>query len=903
MTIPPEFDDQPHKLTDDDAIQPDDTPLFEDDSDGDDEVYEPIEPRHEIIEAPLREFETQPELVNFEELTLAQVFGRFLIAPITTWRLLTQVAQTPPEAPPADIPVEAMPEDETGVVIAKQVAKISLAGISLAVPRLQEASGIGVSLIELTEPQEYRQAKPLTRTAFQLGLYLTAFLFAWWGSSILVYAPVRIESEALDKGAPLLIIAFLLWLGAEVYGNWSGVKSWWSRITGKANPEEPTPEVRKDVYYPDTPTLWTGIHPIRVFALLGGLFFSFLAWRNTRDNLFTTIGFYSWIASAVLWSSALTTADWTPIKFIQSIVTPIRQIRWRGNWTLWCLLVIMLVGAYFRFNALDRMPPEMTSDHVEKLLDSQRVLTGTTQVFFPNNGGREPFQMYAMAVFSQLPGMSMNFTSLKILSVLEGLVTLPVLWCMGREVIGERDRRLGNLVGLTLAALVAVSYWHVALSRLALRIVLTPLVTSLLIIFLTRALRHNRRNDFIAAGLVLGFGLYTYQAVRMLPVVIVVGVVMAVIMRGRSWQELSRYVVNLSVLVLISFVAFVPMLGFAAQYPEDFWRRSSGRLLGDDVIQSTDAQGNIVYRNATFQERVDAFIVNLPALANNVRNALLMFNWKGDVAWINAAPNYPAMDTFTGALLIIGLAAWLARMVRHRDVVDWLMPVMLVIMLFPSALSIAYPVENPSATRMSGTLPEVNLFAALPLAMMVASIKDLTPGKIGAFFGGGLAVFVILIAYLQNANTYFDQYYHAYLDSALPYKQAGKILRGFADSDGSYANAFMIAYPYWWDHRAVGLEAGLVDWPNGILKASDVPSFLFSASQRINWYTLDSDKDLLFYYSIEDKEADQLLKEWFPEGRARLEQSDHNEPAEDFMTYRVPAMGMDKFMQWVTEFE
>ena len=45
----------------------------------------------------------------------------------------------------------------------------------------------------------------------------------------------------------------------------------------------------------------------------------------------------------------------------------------------------------------------------------------------------------------------------------------------------------------------------------------------------------------------------------------------------------------------------------------------------------------------------------------NVRNALLMFNWKGDIGWFNGAPEYPMLDIFTGAFLILGAAAWLVR--------------------------------------------------------------------------------------------------------------------------------------------------------------------------------------------------------------------------------------------------
>ena len=37
---------------------------------------------------------------------------------------------------------------------------------------------------------------------------------------------------------------------------------------------------------------------------------------------------------------------------------------------------------------------------------------------------------------------------------------------------------------------------------------LTPLVTALVVIVLARALRYNRRGDFILVGLALGFGLF-----------------------------------------------------------------------------------------------------------------------------------------------------------------------------------------------------------------------------------------------------------------------------------------------------------------------------------------------------------------------------------------------------------
>ncbi|HEX2907150.1 MAG TPA: glycosyltransferase family 39 protein, partial [Phototrophicaceae bacterium] len=576
--------------------------------------------------------------------------------------------------------------------------------------------------------------------------------------------------------------------------------------------------------------------------------------------------------------------------------------------TFWALLVILVIGAFFRVNELSRIPPEMTSDHKEKLLDAQRVLDGNLQVFFPNNGGREPFQMYAMALLSQVPGLGVDFTTLKLLSAIEGVMTLVVLWWMGREVIGRENARLGNLVGLILAALVAVSYWHVALSRIGLRIVLTPLVAALLIIYLGRALRDNRRGDFILAGLVLGFGLYTYQAVRMLPVVVVLGVLLAVVFKARTWLERRRYGLHLGVLVVISVVVFVPLLTFSAQYPEFFWMRTSGRLLGDAVISERDESGELILRNATLSERFSAFQENLPVLMSNLRNALLMYNWKGDVLWFSAVPNTPAMDIFTGTLLVAGLAAWLARMFRRRDVVDWLLPLMLLVMLLPSAFSIAYPIENPSATRTSGTLPEAYLFAALPLALLVLGAQQWLRGQRGRLAGVVLIGGVLLGAGNANYKAYFDQYYAAYLNSSpAPYTEAGAFLRGFADSGGGFGNAFMLSYKYWWDHQLVGMVAGVMDWPGGIVDpdgdagpqaaADGVPNFLYQASQLTGPYRFDPEKDLLFFYSPLDVVSEKRLQELFPTGYSQVITT--YKPRGDFKIFRVPRLGTQAFIDFI----
>jgi hypothetical protein len=349
--------------------------------------------------------------------------------------------------------------------------------------------------------------------------------------------------------------------------------------------------------------------------------------------------------------------------------------------------------------------------------------------------------------------------------------------------------------------------------------------------------------------------------------------------------------------VLVALVIFVPMLGYWMQYPDDFWRRTQGRLLGDDLITTTDEDGSIIERQATLQERLEAFNQNLPILTNNLRTALLMFNWKGDVAWISGSPNQPALDPFSGALLIIGLAAWLARMIRRRDVFDWLVPLALVIMLLPSALSIAYPIENPSHTRTSGALPEVYLLAALPLALLMGSFAEVVPGRRGTIVAGGLALLVVAGSYTANTRTYFVGHYDAYIDSSLPYSEGGRILRGFAESDGSFGNAFMVGFPHWWDHRALGIAAGKPNWPNALVSMDVLKDILFVAYEKTDEFRLDPEKDLLFFFAPDDADSLTVLQGQFPQGRASIRQSYQWD--DSYGLYRVPALGEAGFLEWM----
>ena len=852
---------------------------------------------------------------QFEDLTLAQLIHQFVKSPAKTWRAFNATlgsrrgnVQAAAAASPADSTADSDLETPT------------------AAWRERLATGI------------------LTLRNAQLLLYLIAVAGGLFGNSLLRGsgddAPVAVGS--LAAGAPFLWLAFFIWLLAELVGHWAQLQAWWRpmdrlskfRWTARLLPlliwltslmlltdsmtapaesalelvsaaigrlalgglvwllielvnrwqrqraaassaaadQKPPPQ---ETAAPPYPLPWRQkIGPARVTLFILATAASILVWINTANNQIATPIIILWLASAVLWALVFAPLKWNCFEWTAERIDVLRRIRWREHsWAVIAFALIMILGMGFRLTQLEAHPPELYSDLVEDIQDSNLIFEGDHKIFFPNLAGREPLQFYLMSMLATLPGLGFNYFTLKLLGVLEGLMTLPILVAVGIELMGARRRRFGLLVGLLLAGLVAVSYWHAALSRLGLRLILTPLFTSLLIIYLARAMRRNRRADYVKAALALGFGLYGYQAMRMLPLIVVAGLAIAMAVRRISWRVRLMYGINLAVLVFVSFMVFLPLFHYWIENPENFWMRASGRILGDGVAA---------------EEQLEAFTSNVPVLMSNIRNALLMFHWKGDSIWAHGMPHEPAMDMFTGVFLILGLAAWAAQMLKARDPVLWAVPVMIFIMLLPSALAIAYPAHNPSHTRASGVMPLVYLVAAVPIAIIAQRLRQAFPGRRGIILAVIFCSSLLLLANQRNTRLYFDRYLDLYIERSYPYSEVGAVLRGFVDSGGAYGNAFIIAYPHFWDHRAVGIEAGEPFWPNSV-SLSDAPRFLDNARQRTDRFKLNPDRDLLFFYSPYDEAAPLQLRQWFPSGYEQKIQSYH--PDDSYLLYRVPFLG------------
>ncbi len=596
--------------------------------------------------------------------------------------------------------------------------------------------------------------------------------------------------------------------------------------------------------------------------------FSALAYLSLGRNRFTVTGTLFWglALGAFILAFWEVPADWR--RRLGAWLRP-RPLTLRVSWTLVALVLIIGLATFFRFYRLEGVPAEMTSDHAEKLLDVNDVLHGQYRVFFPRNTGREAFQFYLTAFLIRFLGFPISHLALKVGTAFFGVFAISFIYLLGRELYSRE-------VGLLAAALAAVSHWHVAITRVGLRFPFTPAFIAPTLYFFVRALRHNRRNDWLLTGLFLGVGLHTYSPFRVAPLLLVgmAGVELAFDLAGRLrarrseggaaeaggqvegpvWPTLTPgFWVNAVLGVAMSFIVFLPLFRYMRDDPKMFWYRTLTRSSGLERPLPGDP---------------------LLIFLGNLKNAALMFNVRGDPVWVNTIPFDPVLDYITGAFFVLGMAYVLWRLFRHGDRVTAHLLLGLFVMSLPSTLSLAFPNENPSVVRAGGMIPLVMIIAALPLAL---TLRRLVQG----FGRPGRVAAVVLLAVLMgqlvriNYEWYFVGYDEQYRRSAWNSSEMGAVARAFADSVGDMAHVWHIVYPYWVDTRNIAINAGDITWNQAILDVEQVRTHAADPNNK------------LYILHPEDQRAIQVLREVFPGGQLRRHSS--RTPGKDFMSYFVPA--------------
>jgi hypothetical protein len=215
-------------------------------------------------------------------------------------------------------------------------------------------------------------------------------------------------------------------------------------------------------------------------------------------------------------------------------------------------LLILVLGIFARVSGFPNLPPGIKQDEAIIGIEAYDLLhfgVDRNGVSYPVNFVSWGDGMDALYGYVLIPFVAFGLTPLtvRLPSLLAGILTLPLVYFIGK-------RSLGETFGLLSMFLLAISPWNILMSRWGLNETILPFVFSLG--FACILLSTPKNGWFIAAAAIFGLSLYSYGATYVaLPVFLVCAIPILV-----AANRLSRR--NLIIGLVVFTALLIPILLF-----------------------------------------------------------------------------------------------------------------------------------------------------------------------------------------------------------------------------------------------------------------------------------------------------------------------------------------------------
>lgn len=310
-----------------------------------------------------------------------------------------------------------------------------------------------------------------------------------------------------------------------------------------------------------------------------------------------------------------------------AIVAPHRPVS-RFPWHTAGFIGLLLLTIALRFPLLNTIPVGLHFDEAFSGVDAAAVSWTYHPIFFTDSNGMEPLYLYLQAISIALFGRTPF--ALRVVSAALGTLTVPALYVLVRRLTTRN-------VGLFAAAILAVTYWHVHVSRLGYRAIALPLFECLAWWALWNGVQRRDWRWLAAGGGFIGVSLYTYSTARAFPLAIILWFL---------WLALRRRDVGaVGQLVLVgaaALVVFSPLGWYFVQHPEEFINR-----VGQVVVLSPGVSHS-----------------GQPAALIGIEKTLLMFSFHGDPQWKYNLSGKPTFDPLMSLFFYAGIVYCLVAGVR-----------------------------------------------------------------------------------------------------------------------------------------------------------------------------------------------------------------------------------------------
>ncbi len=358
--------------------------------------------------------------------------------------------------------------------------------------------------------------------------------------------------------------------------------------------------------------------------------------------------------------------------------------RWTG-----ILLPVLIVAAAaaVRLWRLDEVPLGLHNDEAWTGINAREVLRDgwIGPYLYPSGIGQPAGPVYFTALlFTVLP---QNTFVLRLSMALLGVATVGLTYLAVAEMF---DRPTSLLSAVLLAAMP----WHLHLSRTGFMVGAWPCIEMAILWLLFRARRRPSTLRYAGVGLLVGLGVYTYNAYVLCVPVVMLPLAYDLV-AALDPGERRRVAIRISILGLTAVWAALLMVGYAATHEEYFWHQ-----------RDVSVFSHVDWKNAGWAGRMGLLAARGSEWASG-----LIFGGRPDLGDGLAARGYPLLDPLTSGAAVAGTLL-AARRWRRPEYGVLLAAV--VLLPFGALLTI----DDGLYRRTFALAPLIATLAALPLVAL-----------------------------------------------------------------------------------------------------------------------------------------------------------------------------------------
>lgn len=420
------------------------------------------------------------------------------------------------------------------------------------------------------------------------------------------------------------------------------------------------------------------------------------------------------------------------------------------------LLLIIILAAFLRLFQLSSVPPSPSLDEVSIGYNAYSILkTGKDEYGYSFPVLLRAYDdwrpgLYVYLVIPFLPLFGLSTLAVRLPSALLSVFTVYLAYRLVRELFGKEiilafGRSINTEFLAPLASfLLAISPWHIYLSRLGHEVSLGLTAFLLGIYFFIRAIRHQKKTgSFIASSIFFVISLYGYQSQKIIVPIVLFG---AVVLFYRNKMHQRREVVLAAVIGVILIVPLIiassspqALIRFKATSAfssiDQKYQESAEKIL--EAKENGDVMGEILNNRR--------FIVPQIFINNYISHFSPLWLFTNSGSEQHKVPNLGLLYIWESAFIGIGFFVFLLSNINLRY------KALIMLWFFSSPLAAAITTGAPHAMRSYTFLPLWQLFCALGILMVFEYLRQFLSSKLLI----GLFAFVSVISGIYFADNYF----------------------------------------------------------------------------------------------------------------------------------------------------